>query len=234
MTPPPAERVRAILKAKSVFGGLADDVLDELARRARLARFAKGDGLYRRGDQADNLMVILSGRVKISNITDDAREVVLNFLGAGDLNGELAALDGKGRSADATALEPTEVAILYRRDFIPVLERNPQALFEIVAVLAEKLRMASAMVEHSLLQMSGKAANGLLRLADQHGRKVADGVLVDLKISQRDLGGYIGLSRENTSRELGRLKDEGLIRVDGSQIVILDMKGLQAWTEANA
>ena len=231
---PPVERIRAILKTKSVLGGLADDVLDDLARRARLARYVKGEVLYRRGDQADNLMVILSGRVKISNITDDAREVVLNFLGEGDLNGELAALDGKSRSADATALEATEVAILYRRDFIPVLERNPKALLDIVAALAEKLRMTSAMVEHSLLQMSGKAANGLLRLANQHGRKIDDGVLVDLKISQRDLGSYIGLSRENTSRELGRLKDEGLIRVEGTQIVILDMEGLQTWAEANA
>ena len=231
---PPVERIRAILKTKSVLGRLADDVLDDLARRARLARYVKGEVLYRRGDQADNLMVILSGRVKISNITDDAREVVLNFLGEGDLNGELAALDGKGRSADATALETTEVAILYRRDFIPVLERNPKALLDIVAALAEKLRMTSAMVEHSLLQMSGKAANGLLRLANQHGRKIEDGVLVDLKISQRDLGSYIGLSRENTSRELGRLKDEGIIRVEGAQIVILDMEGLQTWAEANA
>ena len=230
----PAERIRSTLKTKSVLGRLPDDVLDDLAKRARLARFAKGEVLYRRGDQADNLMIMLSGRVKISNITDDAREVVLNFLGEGDLNGELAALDGKGRSADATALEATEVAILYRRDFIPVLERNPKALLDIVAALAEKLRMTSAMVEHSLLQMSGKAANGLLRLANQHGRKVDDGVLVDLKISQRDLGSYIGLSRENTSRELGRLKDEGLIRVEGTQIVILDMEGLQTWAEANA
>jgi len=225
------ELSRSVLKSKSVLGSLPDDALDGLAKRARVASFVKGEALYRRGDAGDSLMVILTGRVKISNITDDAREVVLNFLGPGDLNGEIAVLDGKGRSADATALEATEVAILYRRDVMAVLERHPQALLGIVAVLAGKLRMASAMVEHGLLQMAGKAARGLLRLAEQHGLDAKDGTLVDLKLSQKDLGSYLGLSRENTSRELGRLREAGLIRVDGAKIVIVDREGLEAWAE---
>lgn len=220
---------RAVLKSASVLGALPDEALDGLMKRARSHTFAKGEALYRRGDQGDSLMVILSGRVKISNITDDAREVVLNFLGPGDLNGEIAALDGKGRSADATALERTEALILYRRDILSVLEQHPKAILGIVEVLAGKLRMASAMVEHGLLQMAGRAAHGLLRLAEAHGRTVADGTLVDLKLSQKDLGSYLGLSRENTSRELGRLKDAGLIRVEAGEIVILDREGLEAW-----
>ncbi len=222
----PIERVRLILKTDSILGCLPDGVLDECLKRARITRFGKGEAIYRRGEPGDSLMIVLSGRIKISNITGEAREVVLNFLGEGDLNGELAALDGKGRSADATALETTEVAVLYRRDLIPILERHPQALMSVVAVLCEKLRMTSAMVEHGLLQMAGKAAGGLLRLAKLHGRQTRDGLLIDIKLSQKDLGGYLGMSRENTSRELARLRDEGLIRMDGSRILILDMDGL--------
>lgn len=227
--PTPEELSRTVLKTRSVLGVLPDEALDHLAKRARPARFKKGEALYRRGDDGDSLMVILTGRVKISNITDDAREVVLNFLGPGDLNGEIAVLDGKGRSADATALEPTEVAVIYRRDLLAVLELQPQAMLAIIAVLAGKLRLASAMVEHGLLQMAGKAARGLLRLAAQHGRDTKSGTLVDLKLSQRDLGSYLGLSRENTSRELGRLREAGLIHVDGGEIVIVDRDGLEDW-----
>ena len=128
--------------------------------------------------------------------------------------------------ADATARETTEGAVLYRRDLIPILERHPQALMSVVAVLCEKLRMTSAMVEHGLLQMAGKAAGGLLRLAKLHGRQTRDGLLIDIKLSQKDLGGYLGMSRESTSLELARLRDEGLIRMDGSRILILDMDGL--------
>lgn len=225
------DRIKTMLQTKSVLGSLPESELEELARRARTVAFVKGATIYRRGDEADHMMLILAGRLKISNITDDAREVVLNFLGEGDLTGELAALDGNPRSADATALERMEVAVLYRRDFMPALERNPAALIEIIRLLSEKLRMASNMVEHSQLQMSSKAANGLLRLASVHGRKTGEGILLDLKLSQRDLGGYLGLSRENTSRELGRLRDQGLIKIDGTRIVILDTEALQIWAE---
>src|SRR3977135_4512261 len=87
------ERSPAILKAKSVLASLPDAALDQLLRRASTARYAKGQAIYQRGDKGDSLMVILSGRIKITNVTAQAREVVLNFLGEGDLNGELAALD---------------------------------------------------------------------------------------------------------------------------------------------
>ncbi|MGE0702273.1 MAG: Crp/Fnr family transcriptional regulator, partial [Hyphomicrobiaceae bacterium] len=184
---------RSVLKLKSVLGCLPDEALDTLVQRARPTRFDKNQMLYRRGDKGDSLMVLLSGKVKVSNITDEAREAVLSFLGPGDLIGEIAALDGKDRSADATALEPTEAAVIYRRDMLAVLEKYPQALLGIVAVLASKLRMTSAMVEHGQLQMARKAALGLLRLAEQHGREVDDGTRLDLKLSHRDLGSYLGL-----------------------------------------
>lgn len=230
--PMPAQDVRNLLRAKSVLSALPDAALDELIGRARTVRYGKGASIYQRGDDGDSLMIILSGRVKIANVSTDAREVALNFLGAGDLNGELAALDGKPRSADATALEPTEALVLWRRDLLPVLERHPQAMLGVIAALAGKVRQMSAAVEHAGLQMNARAANALLRLAEQHGRDVADGILIDFKLSQRDLGSFAGLSRENMNRQLGELRDMGLIRLDGPMIVILDRAGLSACAEA--
>lgn len=224
--------VRRIIETRSVLSGLPQEALDDLLKRARPVRFGKGDAIFNRGDAGDSMKVVLAGRIKVSNVSANAREVVLNFLGPGDLLGELGALDGKERSADAIALEETECLVIYRRDLLSLIEAHPKALMGLVTALTAKLRDASAMVEHGLLQMAGKAAKGLIRLADRHGRRVADGVLVDLKLSQRDLGNYVGLSRENTSRELGRLKDEGLIRIEGSQIVILDLDALHDRADA--
>lgn len=223
-----------VLRSRSVLGRLPEAALEGLIARGRAVRFTKGEALYRRGEAGESMIAIVSGRVKISNITDDAREVVLNFLGPGDLIGEMATLDGSSRSADATALEPVEGILFYRRDMIATLERHPEALLGIVSDLARKLRMTSAMVEHGVLQMSGRAARGLLRLAEQHGDDVHDGTRLDIKLSQKDLGSYLGLSRENTSRELGRLREAGLIRVDGGEIVIIDAEGLEDWATAEA
>jgi CRP/FNR family transcriptional regulator len=82
--------------------------------------------------------------------------------------------------------------------------------------------------------MAGRAASGLLQLAQQHGRPVTDGILIELKVSQNDLGGYLGLSRENTSRQLRQLRDAGLIRLDDARVVILDREGLQVYAETAA
>jgi CRP-like cAMP-binding protein len=112
-------------------------------------------------------MVVLSGRIKIANVNTDAREVVLNFLGAGDINGEVAVLDGGERTADAIALEDCEVFAVYARDLLPALAAHPAAMLEIVRLLCEKLRSASAIIEDNTLEMRGRVAKGLLRLAQR-------------------------------------------------------------------
>lgn len=227
-----ADKSRAVLREKSVLAALPDAALDALIRRGRNVTYAKGASIYQRDDPGDSLMIILSGRVKITNVTAEAREIVLNFLGEGDLNGELAALDGQVRSANATALEETQALVLFRRDLIPVLEQHPAAMLGVIAALTAKVRSMSAALEHAALQMTARAASGLLRLADQHGETVADGTRIALKVSQRDLGNFLGLSRENTSRQLGRLREDGYIRMDGLQIVIVDRDGLEGCAEA--
>jgi CRP-like cAMP-binding protein len=229
-----SERSLAFLKANTCLGALPEQVVASLVGLGHTKRYAKGETIFQRGDPGDNLMVILSGRVKITNITANAREVVLNFLGAGDVNGEIAILDGRGRCAGAVALEDSEVFVLHRRDVLPVLSANPDALLEIIQLLCEKLRAASAMVEANTLEMAARTATGLLRLAHQHGRVTPRGVFIDLKLSQRDLGSYLGLSRENVSRELGKLGKSGLIEINGSHITVLDEDALAAIAEHGA
>jgi CRP-like cAMP-binding protein len=220
------ERIRPLLRNDTFFGGLPDDALDTLVARGHTKTYAKGETIYRRGEAGDSLMVLLSGRIKVSNINADGREVVLNFLGVGDINGEIAALDGNGRSADAVALEPCEIFAVQSRDLLPMLTAHPAALLEVVQILCQKLRSASAIIEDSTLEMRSRTAKGLLRLAEQHGRKGKDGVRLLLRMSQSELGGYLGLSRENVSRQLGQLRDANVIRIDGAQIVITDEHGL--------
>jgi CRP-like cAMP-binding protein len=225
-------RLLAFLKSQTFFGGLPDDALDALIRKGHVKTFPKGNSVCRRGEPGDSLMVILSGRIKIANTNADAKEVVLNFLGTGDILGEIAALDGKDRTAHGIALEDTEVLSIASRDLMPALLAHPQALVEIVELLCDKLRAASAIIEDSTLDMRGRAAKGLLRLADQHGRTGKDGIRIQLPLSQDDLGRYLGLSRANVSRQLGLLKGASLIRLDGPYVVIVDLAGLTEIAES--
>ncbi len=226
------EDAKALLRDNTFLGGLPEAVFDDVYRRGHVARYGKGDLIFHRGDAGANMMLILTGSVKISNTTADGREAVLNFLGAGDINGEITVLDGLYRTATAAALEATEVFVIQRRDLMPAILANPDAMMEIIQVLCGKLRIASALIEDGLNAMRGRTARGLLRLADQHGRNTKDGIVINLRLSQRDLGGYMGLSRENTSRQLATLRQSGLISVEGARIVIHDRAALEAAAEA--
>lgn len=214
--------VAATLRADTFLGSLPDDLFAALCARGRSARHARGDTLFARGDDGSSMLLITAGTVKISNTTAEGREAVLNFLGPGDVVGEITVLDGLPRTATATAVEPCETFALYRRDLLPALLAHPAAMKEIIDLLCAKLRLTSALVEDALNEMAGRTARGLLRLADQHGRHTREGILIPLRVNQRDLGAYMGLSRENASRQLGALRERGVVRIDAAGILIRD------------
>lgn len=232
-SPPSPELLRSFLKSNTFLGGLPETALDILVRRGRFRTFSKGDVIYRRGEPGDSAMVIVSGRVKITNVNADVKEVVLGFQGAGDVVGEIAVLHSKQRTANTIAMEGTEAFVIPGRDLLAALTASPQAMIEISQMLCEKLQAASAIIEDSTLAMQGRTAKGLLRLAHQHGRRTRDGsIRIDLMLTQDDLGKYLGLSRPNVSRQLRHLKDANVIKIEGAQVVIINENGLADLAES--
>jgi len=220
------DRLRLFLKNKTFLASLSDAALDTLIGRGHIKKFAAGEVIFRRQEHGDTLMLIITGLIKITNSNADGKEIVLNFLGSGDTYGEMAVFDGQVRAADVTALQDAEVFTVYGRDLLPLLTQHPQALLELVQILCEKLRAASAAIEDNTLDMRRRVARGLLRLALQHGRTSKNGIRVNLTVSQSELGAYLGLSRENVNRQLAQLRDAKLIRNEGAQIIVTDEAGL--------
>jgi CRP/FNR family cyclic AMP-dependent transcriptional regulator len=171
---------------------------------------------------------VVSGRVRIGTVTPEGREAVLNFVEPGQTFGEMAILDGKPRSADATALEPCELFCLKRRDVLAFLEQHPEVALRVIGVLCQRLRRTTEMVEDAALRaMAPRIARALLRLAADHGRPVADGVRIELELSQRELGAYCGLARENVNRQLSLWREAGLVRQEGRRLVLRDRPALE-------
>ena len=147
----------------------------------------------------------------------------------------IALLDGKERTADATAMEACELLILERRDFVPFLEKHPDICLRLIAVLCERLRRTTEQVEDVLfLDLQARLAKTLLHLVDAHGRPVSNGVALGAKLSQRDLANMIGASRESVNRQLSLWEEEGLISRDRGAITILDSAALQMLVGAEA
>ena len=224
-------RAKQLLKASSILARCPDGILDDIVRRGSIVRHAKGDTIYGQGSSGDSLIVLLGGSLKIINVTGDAREVILGFAKPGALIGEIAVLDGGPRSANVVALEPTEAFIIYRRDLMPILRASAEAMFALVEGLCAMIRSTNTLLESHAMHTSARGAANLIQLASQHGRQTTNGVIIDLKITQRDLGNYLGLTRETVSRMLGEFREAGLVELKGNSIVILDADGLKEVAE---
>ena len=225
MTTPFLDAMRPFLTRNTFLGGLPAAALDALLCKGQECAFEKGDFIYRRGDPGDSLMIVLRGRVKLANTNVSGKEVTIDYLAAGAIFGETSALDGKERAVDAVALESADIFVIPSRELLPTLLAHPDAMLAIIRVLCERSRAGAAIIEDNTLKMRARTARGLLRLARQRGHKRPDGVL-QLIITQEELGKYLDLTRGNVNRQLATLKVAGLIRVLGTEIIILDEKGL--------
>jgi CRP-like cAMP-binding protein len=222
------EEVRRALAQNGIFGALSERDLQELIAYGVTASFGSRKTIFQKGDAGDSMMVVLTGRVKISNYSAEGKEAVLNFIEPGQVFGEIALLDGRPRTADAAAMEPTELFVMRRRELLPFLRSHPQVAIRLIEILCAKLRHTTEMVEDMVfLNLGPRIARALLRLAEEHGRKRDSSIRLDMKLRQRELGGYVGLSREITNRQLMAWREEGLITVDGGYITILDEAGLR-------
>ena len=227
------ERAREALADSDVFGSLTDDELDRLIGYGTTTTYRSGQVIFQKGDPGDSLAVVLGGRVKISTVSLDGREALLTFVDPGHSFGEIALLDGKPRSADATAVEATELFVLKRRDLLAYLEQHPEIALRIIGVLCQRLRRTTEILEDVfLLQMGPRIAKALLRLVADYGRRCPDGsVRIEVKLSQRELGSYVGLARENVNRQLGAWRGEGIIAFEAGHIVVRRLDRLKAIAE---
>ena len=219
---------RSLLANLPLFGKLAPEELDRLVAYMRLVRYPARTVLFRKGDPGSNMMVVVRGRVKVCSHSEDGKELVLNLINPGEVVGEIALLDGADRTADAVTLTDTELLVLERRDFVPFLQRHPDACMRLFAVLCERLRRTSELLEEALfLEGSSRLAKRLAHLAEVFGKPVPGGVRIDIPLSQQQLGSMVGMSRESMNKQLKQWWQEGLIRVEEGRYILTDLEALR-------
>lgn len=225
-----ARPVLASLAAIPFFGGLEPDALDRLAAGMRSRRFRRGEVIFHVGDPGDALFVIVSGEVKISLPSETGDEAILATLRPGDVFGELALLDGAPRSASASALTAAETVILPRERFRELIATETGVRDALLASIAGELRRLTTHVEElHFLDITGRLAARLARLAQEGGTPLPDGSLrLRTNLTQGDLAAMVGCTRQSVNKLLGQFTDDGLIRLERDAIVVTDLEGLSA------
>jgi CRP-like cAMP-binding protein len=229
---PPAQIARhgdklAFLRNHPIFGVLGLDLLQQLQVHALEQSVARGKTIFAKGDVGTSLFAILEGQAKVVSFSVQGKNAVLNFLGPGDIFGEIALLDGGERTADVTAVTNCRLMVIERRDFLPLVHSRPEVAQKLVEVLCARLRNTSRQVEEVMfLDLSRKLARAILRFSNA---KAAPGRRKVL-LTQSEIAQIIGASRESTNKQLREWEKLKWIRLERGGLVVLSPQSLMDYT----
>lgn len=225
---------RALLAQHFLFRQMNPADIDRILALSVERRFNDCQTIFQKGDEGASMMIVLEGRVLISAVSEEGKELTLNYIEPGEILGEVALIDGKKRSANATAIGTCTLLCIMRSEFIPFVRKNSELAIQLLTVLCEKLRNTSDMIENvGLLPIPARLARLVLKLARPEDETLSSGLTFELRMSQREIGNLIGATRESVNKTLSQWQTQGLIRLQQPLLTILKPKEL-GWISETA
>jgi CRP-like cAMP-binding protein len=212
--------------------------LGGLFEGGRLQRLRPGAIVFSEGDVSNRVVLVIRGRLKVSSFSVDGRETVLGFRTRGDVLGELAAIDGEPHAATVTVTAPSEALVLQADRFLAELRVRPDVMLAMLRSVIVRLRDADRKrAEFASLSADGRIAERLIELAAEAAAASVDAAgdragvphagRPSFPITQAELAGWVGCSREAANKALGRFADQGFVELGRGRVTILDLAGLR-------
>lgn len=220
-------RIASLLSANPFFAGLERDALEHIAGICRARHLAAREVLFLKGDTSDGLYAIRRGLIRIGTTDDLGQQMTMNLLGGGDVFGEIALLDGRSRTADAVAMEETDMFFLPRRDFLELLASEPSMARQLIELLCARLRdVIERMEEATFLPAETRLARRIFMLAMDYG--------ADVHASQEELASLAGVTRETANRQLQSWKRSGVLSLGRGHVRIHDIEAFRRLAKVGA
>lgn len=210
----------AFWRSFPIFEEFSKELISEVVAIAQWRRWPSGTVIFQRGDDGNYMILVTDGRIKLSLITAQGKELSLRHLEAGTLLGEMAVLDGAPRSADATASIATEGYVIGKHEFMALITRNPDAAEAVMRYLCKRLRETTDQLETiALYDLDSRVARFFIATLKQiHGEDLPDRANLHIALSQTEIAGILGASRPKINRSILSLEEAGAIRRQGSVI----------------
>jgi CRP/FNR family transcriptional regulator len=211
------------LRQNRLFDHASDDAVSGGDDIFKTCIYPKRAMVFEQGDPARVVYLVKRGKVRITRLTPDGKEVTVAVLGAGDLFGEETLFDNVPRTTHAVCMEECLLCLAKADDLFTLISADPVLALNVAKILSDRLGDASATMEDlAYAKVPDRIVHLFERLATEHGVRTPAGTLVDIRLTHADIASLVGSTRETVSLEMANLAKAGRLRYDGGQIVLLD------------
>jgi CRP/FNR family transcriptional regulator len=213
----------------SIFSALSPPELKELTPYLFPASVRKKGVIFSEGDPSEWLYIVTEGKVKITKLSHDGKEIILELIHPMDFFGGLAVIRGFPYPANAVAMEDTKLLKISRSNLMRVLDRFPNLMYCMAQQVGDRMKESHETLKNIALErVEARIASLLLKLADKTGRKADEGTVIDMKLTKQDIAEMVGTTVETSIRTMSKLKKMGIVAEKEGKIVIKNLEKLKA------
>jgi CRP/FNR family transcriptional regulator len=213
----------------SLFKDLSDAEYKELEPYLATVTFKKRETIFSEGESPEWFYLVLEGKVKITKLSQEGKEIILEVISPTDIFGGVAVIRGFPYPANAVAMEDTAVLRISRKNLMRVVDRFPNVMYLMALQLGDRMKSSYESLKNIALErVEARIAALLLKLAGKVGNKRKDGILIDMRLTKQDVADMVGTTVETSIRTFSKFKKQGLISESAGKFIITDKAGLSS------
>jgi CRP-like cAMP-binding protein len=219
------------LKSVSLFKDLSDAEFKELEPYLVTSAFRKKETIFSEGEPPEWFYLVLSGKVKITKLSHDGKEIILEVISPTDIFGGVAVIKGFPYPANAVAMEDSEVLKISRKNLMRLVDRFPNLMYCMAMQMGDRMKSSYDSLKNIALErVEARIAALLLKLAGKVGIESKDGTVIDMRLTKQDVADMVGTTVETSIRTFSKFKKQDLVTEVDGKIVIKDREGLAAFS----
>jgi CRP-like cAMP-binding protein len=213
------------------FETLTQQEAREISRYLINEEFRKKQLIFSEGDPSEWLFVVIKGKVKITKLSNEGKEIILEIISPLDFFGGVAVVRGFPYPANAVAMESTRTLKVSRRNLMTIMDRFPNLMFSMAVNIGDRIKGSHEMLKSIALEkVESRIASLLIKLADKAGERTADGILINMNLTKQDIAEMVGTTVETSIRTTSKLSKAGILSSKAGKIVIKDIEKLRFLT----
>jgi len=217
------------IKTVTLFNTLNAQEEKEVTRYLTNGTFRKKESIFSEGDSSDWFYIVKKGKVKITKLSQEGKEIILEVISPMEFFGGIAVLRGFPYPANAVAMEDTEVLKISRKDLLSLLDRFPDLMYCMAMNIGDRIKGSHETLKSIALEkVEARIASLLLKLSDKAGEKVPEGVLINMKLTKQDIAEMVGTTVETSIRTMSKLTKAGIVSIKAGNILIRDPDKLKS------